>query len=124
MLLYLFNFKQHDSIERLSYLLICIHANFSIVGGVSGFFPLTILGVCLAGTSAILDQDTSDDSKAEDLKSMKNAVDAATTGMSKLDVGLTFMLIVITNNKVITLNLGLSLKVLFDNKIPSPIYNY
>ncbi len=37
------------------------------MGGVSGFFPLTLLGVCLAGTSAILDQGTADVSNSEDV---------------------------------------------------------
>ncbi len=56
--------------------------------------------MCLAGTSAILDQKTADDSKSKDFqggkkkgkkkkqKSRKNAADAATAGLSKLDVGL------------------------------------
>ena len=70
------------------------------MGGVSGFFPLTILGVCLAGTSAILNQDTADVSNSNDLnsvnkklKSMKDAVDATTAGISKVDVGSTFSII-------------------------------
>jgi len=74
----------------------------TIVRTVSGFFPLAILGVCLAGTTAILDQKTANDSKSKDLqgvnkskdlqdvnkklKSMKDAVGAATAGISKLDI--------------------------------------
>ena len=88
-----FSFK---SILQKDFVFINICTYFSIVGTVSGFFPLAILGVCLAGTSAILDQKTADISKSKDLQgvnkkltSMKDAVDAATAGISKLDVGLT-----------------------------------
>ena len=66
---------------------------FRIVGGVSGLFPLTILGVCLAGTSAILDQDTAKDSRTNELQSvntklvsMKDTVEAVRKGIAKLDV--------------------------------------
>ncbi len=91
-----------------------INTYFRIVGGVSGFLPLTILGVCLAGTSAILDQDTAKDRRKKELqsvntklvslkdtvdsqskdqqkvnkklKSMKDTVEAVRAGITKLDV--------------------------------------
>ena len=54
----------------------------------------------MAGTSAILDQDTAEDSRTTELQSvntklvsMKQAVDAVTAGMSKIEVGLNFLLI-------------------------------
>ena len=99
----------HDFFHSKKYITewLCIYkyTYFSIGGTESGCFPLAILGVCLAGTLAILDQDTADDSKSKDLqgvnkskdlqgvnkkiKSMKDAVGAVTAGISTLDVGLT-----------------------------------
>jgi len=70
------------------------------VGTASGNFPLAILGVCLAGTSAILNDDKKDQkrtgsaggSKSKDLKgvnkklkSLKDAAEAVTAGISELD---------------------------------------
>ena len=101
----LVHMQRHTVRQRSHYIYIRIDYDinintcFSIVGGVSGFFPLTILGVCLAGTSAILDQDTAKDSRTTELQSvntklvsMKQAVDAVTAGMSKIEVGLNFLL--------------------------------
>ena len=74
---------------------------FSVVGGISGFFPLTILGLCLAGTAGILDQggprkDKSNDLKdvnegisslGKDVKKLTNLQDVVTATLASLEVG-------------------------------------